>query len=222
MKIEFDEEEEKLFKDIFELYAISKEILIYAEEIGDKSFIHVIVEQRNAFDHLMRVFAFKLGVKPADTKYAIKNLKHVYRHLYRAADNVLDYLSIYFRDKVQEEMKSVSGKTLQVEFPKYYKEIKPYFEVEAPSEISELRIEKDIDKGNENDLNKYIDIVEKFKSYYVEILKIKPQLVEYEKRIRDGKKKVEIMATSHSNYYSDYRSRNRLDFNQSLNSLTQE
>jgi len=49
-----------------------------------------------------------------------------YRQLYKAADNILDCLSIYFRDMVQEEMNSVSGGTLQEIFPEYYKEIKPY------------------------------------------------------------------------------------------------
>ena len=112
-----------------------------------------------------------------------------YRHLYRAAYNLLDYLSIYFMDKVQEEMNSFSGKTLQEVFPKYYKEIKPYFEVEAPAEISNLRSEKYIGTRNENDLNKYIDIVERFKSYYGEIIKIKPNLIECEKKTRDKNKK---------------------------------
>ena len=100
--------------------------MIYAEEVGGESFSPATEELRHAFDHLMRVFAFKLGFKQADAKYAIENLMPAYRHLYRAAYNLLDYLSIYFMDKVQEEMKSFSGKTLQEIFPKYYKEIKPY------------------------------------------------------------------------------------------------
>jgi len=180
MKIEFDEKEGKLFEEIIGLYSISKDIMIYAEEVGGESFSPATEEFRHAFDHLMRVFAFKLGFKQADAKYAIENLMPAYRHLYRAAYNLLDYLSIYFRDKVQDEMKSFSGETLQEIFPDYYKEIKPYFVVEAPTEISKLRIEKDIGKRNENDLNKYTEIVERFKSYYGEIIKIKPSLIEYE------------------------------------------
>ena len=189
MQIEFDEKEGKLFEEIIELYIISKEIMIYAEEVGGESFSPATEELRHAFDHLMRVFAFKLGVKQADAKYAIENLMPAYRHLYRAAYNLLDYLSIYFRDKVKSEMKSFSGETLQEIFPKYYKEIKPYFVVEAPKVISELRIEKDIGKRNENDLNKYTEIVERFKSYYGEIIKINPSLIEYEKKTRDKNKK---------------------------------
>ncbi|RCV62746.1 hypothetical protein C5S53_17735 [Methanophagales archaeon] len=170
MQIEFDEEEEKLFKDIITQYSISKDIMIYAEDVGGESFSPATEELRHAFDHLMWVFAFKLGFKQADAKYAIENLIPAYRHLYRAAYNLLDYLSIYFRDKVQDEMKSFSGETLQEIFSKYYKEIKPYFVVKAPTEISKLRSEKDIGKRNENDLNKYIEIVERFKSYYGDLL----------------------------------------------------
>ncbi len=180
MKIEFDEKEGKLFEEIIGLYSISKDIMIYAEEVGGESFSPATEEFRHAFDHLVRVFAFKLGFKQADAKYAIENLMPAYRHLYRAAYNLLDYLSIYFRDNVQDEMKSFSGETLQEIFPEYYKEIKPYFVVEAPTEISKLRIEKDIGKRNKNDLNKYTEIVERFKSYYGEIIKIKPSLIEYE------------------------------------------
>lgn len=193
MEIEFDEKEGKLFEEIITLYSISKDIMIYAEEVGGESFSPATEELRHAFDHLMRVFAFKLGFKQADAKYAIENLMPAYRHLYREAYNLLDYLSIYFRDKVQDEMKSFSGETLQEIFPDYYKEIKPYFVVEAPTEISKLRSEKDIGKRNENDLNKYIEIVERFKSYYGEILKIKPSLIEYEKKIRDEKRKSRLL-----------------------------
>ena len=185
MKIEFDEKEGKLFEEIIGIYSISKDIMIYAEEVGGESFSPATEEFRHAFDHLMRVFAFKVGIKQADTKYAIENLMPAYRHLYRAAYNLLDYLSIYFRDKIQDEMKSFSGETLQEIFPEYYKEIKPYFVVEAPTEISKLRIEKDIGKRNENDLNEYTEIVERFKSYYGEIIKIKPSLVEYEDEKRN-------------------------------------
>jgi len=187
MKIEFDEEEEKLFEAIITLYSISKDLMIYAEELVGESFSPATEEFRHAFDHLMRVFAFKFGFKQANAKYAIENLMPAYRHLYRAAYNLLDYLSIYFMDKVQEEMNSFSGKTLQEVFPKYYKEIKPYFEVEAPAEISNLRSEKDIGKRNESDLNRYIDIVERFKTYYGGIIKIKPSLIEYEDEKRKNR-----------------------------------
>lgn len=184
MEIEFNESEGECFEDIIKIYLKSKDLMLYAEEIGDESFLPATEEFRHAFDHLMRVFAFKLGFKQADAKYAIENLMPAYRHLYRAAYNLLDYLSIYFRDNVQDEMKSFSGETLQEIFPEYYKEIKPYFVVGAPTEISKLRSEKDIGKRNENDLNKYIEIVERFKSYYDEILRIKPSLIEYEDKKR--------------------------------------
>jgi len=37
--------------------------MLYAEEIGDESFLPATEEFRHAFDHLMRVFGFKLGFK---------------------------------------------------------------------------------------------------------------------------------------------------------------
>jgi hypothetical protein len=191
MQIEFDEKEEVLFEEIFTLYPKIKELMVYVEELEDIPFSPAKEELRHAFDHLMRVFAFKLGFKSADAKYAIENLNLAYNHLYRSAFNLLDYLSIYFRDKFRDELKGFSGKTLEWIFPKYYKEIKPYFEVEAPAEISKLRSEKVIGKRNyKNDLNKYTEIVERFKSYHEEILQIKPRLVEYENETRHGRSKL--------------------------------
>lgn len=190
MKIEFDEKEGKLFEEIIALYHEIKELMIYAEEIGGESFTPATEEFRYAFDHLMRVFAFKLGFKSADADYAIENLKPAYGHLYRATCDLLDWLSIIFREKVRNELKSFSARTLQEIFPKYYQEIKPYFEFEVPKAISKLRNEKDIGNPNKiDDLNIYTVVVERLKSYHEEILKVKPSLVEYEKKEQQEKRK---------------------------------
>lgn len=192
MKIELEEQEGELFEEIITLYHEIKELMIYAEEIGGESFTPATEEFRYAFDHLMRVFAFKLDFKSVDADYVIENLKPAFSHLYRAAYNLLDYLSIVFREKVRDEMQSFSAKTLQELFPKYYQEIKPYFEVEAPKELSKLRDAKDIGEPNKDDLNKYTEIAEKMASYHEEILKIKPSLLEYENKTRDEKRKSKL------------------------------
>jgi hypothetical protein len=184
MEIEFNESEGKCFEDIIKLYLKSKELMLYAEEIGDESFLPATEEFRHAFDHLMRIFGFKLGFKSGDDDYAIKNFNPCYRHLYRAAYNLLDFLSIIFRDKVYGELKGFSGKTLVEIFPKYYHVIKPFIEIDVPEVVSKLRSEKDIGKNSQNDLDKYTEIVERFKSYYEEILRIKPSLIEYEDKKR--------------------------------------
>ena len=184
MEIEFNESEGECFEDIIKIYLKSKDLMLYAEEIGDESFLPATEEFRHAFDHLMRVFAFKLGLKSGDEDYVIKNFNPGYSHLYRAAYNLLDFLSIIFRDKVYGELKGFSGKTLVEIFPKYYHEIKPFIEIDLPEEVSKLRSEKDIGKNSQNDLDKYTEIVGRFKSYYNEILRIKPSLIEYENKKR--------------------------------------
>ena len=184
MEIEFNESEGKCFEDIIKIYLKSKDLMLYAEEIGDESFLPATEEFRHAFDHLMRVFAFKLGFKSGGEDYVIKNFNSGYSHLYRAAYNLLDFLSIIFRDKVYGELKGFSGKTLVEIFPKYYHEIKPFIEIDLPEEVSKLRSEKDIGKNSQNDLDKYTEIVERFKSYYEEILRNKPSLIEYENKKR--------------------------------------
>jgi len=189
LEIEFDEGEMKAFEEVIELYHLSKELMIYSEEIGGRRFTPVIEEFTHAFDHLMRVFAFKLGFKPTNADYALKNLERALGHLYRADYDLVDWLSILFKEKVRDELKSFSARTVQEIFPKYYQEIKPYFEIEAPKEISKLRDIRDIAKPSKSNLNEFVEIFGRLKSYYEEILEIKPSLVEYEKKERQEKRK---------------------------------
>ena len=212
MRIEFNEEEGQHFKEIVAFYLEVKKLMINAEEVADESFTPATEEFRYAFDHLMRVFAFKLDlkkldlktVKPAEDGYAIKNLKPAFSHLYRAGCDLLGWLSIIFRERVGDELKGFSAGTLHEIFPKYYHEIKPYFEVVAPKEAAKLRDEKDIAKENNKEENnkdfkeykkvvenfrEYNKVVKKLGSYYEEALKIKPSLIEYENKTKNEQRK---------------------------------
>ena len=192
MRIEFNEEEGQHFKEIVAFYLEVKKLMIDAEEVADESFTPATEEFRYAFDHLMRVFAFKLDlktVKPAEDGYAIKNLKPAFSHLYRAGCDLLGWLSIIFRERVGDELKGFSAGTLHEIFPKYYHEIKPYFEVVAPKETAKLRDEKDIAKENNKDFSEYNKVVKKLRTYYEETLKIKPSLIEYENKTKNEQRK---------------------------------
>lgn len=193
MTLDFSEEETKKLKEITALYQISKGLMLYSEEVDEekRSYLQPINEFRNAFDHLMRVFAFKFGLKEADEKYAVINLDKAFGHVYRAGYDLLDFISIALRKKIQNELESISSEALSTIFPEYYREIKPYIE-DKSSEIAKLRAGKDVGDANVKDFEKYIEIVENFKSYFDKILKIKPSLIEYDQKTEKEKKKERV------------------------------
>jgi len=179
--MEFSDAEIKKLEEITTLYATVKKWMLYAEEIHPekKTFIQPINEIKNAFDHLMRVFASKLELKSVDAAYITINLDKAFAHIYRAAYDLLDYISIYLRKKISDEINGISPEALTTIFPEYYKEINPYIE-RISSEIFDLRANRD--NPRINDLSKYNKIIERLKSHLDKILEIKPSLIYYEER----------------------------------------
>jgi hypothetical protein len=55
--------------------------------------------------------------------------------------------------------------------------------------LTKLRDKRDIAKPSKSDLNEFVEIIARLKSYYEEILEIKPSLVEYERKKRWEKRK---------------------------------
>ena len=179
--IQFSEGEAKALKEVTSLYHMVKDFVIYAEEMdsGKRTLLQPTFELKNAFDHLMRVYAYKFGLKSADIEYVDTNLHKTFGHVYRAGYDSLDWISIQFRKKLSEETSEFSSETLAKIFPKYYQEIKPDFEI-ASSKISEIRARKDIGDPNTDDLIKYAEIIKRLKNHLEEINKIKVSLIEYE------------------------------------------
>lgn len=187
--IQFSEGEAEALKDVTLLYQMVKDFVIYAEEMDSRkrALLQPTFELKNAFDHLMRVYAYKFGLKSDDIKYVDTNLQKTFGHVYRAGYDSLDWISIQFRKKLLEETSEFSSETLTKIFPKYYQEIKPDFEI-ASSEISEIRARKDIGDPNTDDLIKYANIIRRLKTHLEEIDKIKVSLVEYENEHRKREK----------------------------------
>ncbi len=70
----FDKDVQDRLQELTELYLIVKEIVIYSEENNpeNKANIQVITEFRNAFDHLMRVYAAYFEIERV---YLYSNIK---------------------------------------------------------------------------------------------------------------------------------------------------
>ena len=174
-----DEERDQLFK-MTKLYKEVKELMTYAEELDDNksTFLQPVNELRASFDHMMRVYAFKFGLKETtNSDYSIKNIDKSYGHVYRAGYDLLDYISIDLRKKIVDEISDYSPKMINNVFPKYYQEIRPEIE-NASNKVSKLRASKDVSDTNDEGFREYIKINKKLRLYYGEVILMKPSLIE--------------------------------------------
>jgi len=116
----FLDTEKENIKQITQLYGKVKELIIFCEENHEefKSNLHVVKELRDAFDHLMRVFAVKLDIKKEkDENYIQINLDKVFGHVYRAGYDTLDYATLILRDKINKEVINFSSSAIQSAIP---------------------------------------------------------------------------------------------------------
>ncbi|ODS36389.1 hypothetical protein BEH94_12075 [Candidatus Altiarchaeales archaeon WOR_SM1_SCG] len=189
----FDPEETAKVKEICELYDKTKNWMLYAEEIDHefKAFIQPVNELRHAFDHLMRLAAVKLEIRPEPGEGYVKNqLEKVLGHVFRGAFDTLDKLSITLREKITNELSPFSVYAIQAALPDYYSKIKPDIE-EITEKIAEKRANKDVSLICYAEIEEYSNLIERLKKYHKSIIKIKPSLIECEEKIKADEKRRE-------------------------------
>jgi len=183
-----DKNKQDKLKDIVEMYCVSKDMILYCEEIDEqqKSNPQHINELKMGLDHLMRVFAVDLKIKEGDDEYMEENLNSCFNHIYRAGYDALDWVSITLRANIYREIKGFSNEGIATVIPKYYEEIKPEIE-DINKKIAELRYEKDAGYKNIEGFMRYAEKVNTLRKYHADILKKKPALVEYDKKLNSEK-----------------------------------
>lgn len=177
----FDEQEAEALEKIARLYDYEKGLMIYAEELADESFIPAINEIKDAFDHLMRVFSVKFGLRDRDSIYINDNLDATFRHLYRATFDLLDFIRLLQKERLYEMVKDFSRDTLVDVFPEYYSKIVPEIE-DAMLKIPRYKSEKDIGNPNLESVKGYVEIIEGTKLHFAKVSEMMPSLVDYENR----------------------------------------
>jgi len=185
-KLVFEGEEAEYLKNIGRYYATTKELLIFGEQVDpeNRTLPQVINELRNCLDHLMRVVLFKFGLsrRDKDGDYVKTNLDKAYGHVYRAAYDALDWISLTLKGRIIDELQGFSLDTIQAVLPEYFKEIKPRFEEIITNEVTILRMEKDVAQKSEENLVKYGQVVAELKRLFNLIINKKSALVEYQTR----------------------------------------
>ena len=182
----FDKDIQDRLKELTELYTIVKEIVIYSEENDPekRADIQVINEMRNAFDHLMRLYAAYFGIEHnADSEYMKINLDKAFAHVYRAGYDALDRTTLFLRKYIANEMGDFSLETINSVFPEYYRVIRTDIE-EINEAIAKGRVRKDVGNPNFESFIDYVKLMKKLGSYYKEVLKKKSSLIEYEDKLK--------------------------------------
>ncbi len=191
----FSDTEKEHLKQITQLYGRVKELIIFCEENHEefKSNLHVVKELRDAFDHLMRVFAVKLDIKEEkDENYIYINMDKVFGHVYRAGYDTLDYATLILRDKINKEVVDFSSSAIQSAIPTYYSEIRPSVE-SITSDIIKLRSNKDVAKPSPEVFEIYFHNATKLQEILAMIRKAKPAIVEYENKRHSEKSKETVL-----------------------------
>ena len=103
-------------------------------------------------------------------------MQSAFRHIFRAGYELLDGLSIVFRERITEDLKQFTPQTIHSVFPKYLQEIKPFLVKVAP-EIADARAKKDIADPDLERFKEYASKIDKLKEYYEELMTILPSFI---------------------------------------------
>ena len=136
---------------------------------------------RNALDHVLRAISAEITPEEFEVNYSEKSLDKAYSHLYRAAYDALDWLSITLREQIFESLKPFSPRTIGKAIPDYYPTIRPTID-KINQKISEIRNSKDIATAESNleAFNEYLKNIKTLKDYYQTITNAQASLVEIE------------------------------------------
>lgn len=197
MNLAFTESETEYMLNIVKFYEVTKELLIFGEQIDteNRTLVQTINELRNCLDHIMRVVSFKFGRRePSDgNEYIRINLDKAFGHVYRAAYDTLDWVSLNLKDCVIKELQSFELETIKAVMPEYFTDLKPKLEKIITNDIVRLRAEKDIAITSEDNLVAYGQVTAELKKLVQAISSKKPSFIEYQNRLRQSQRRKLIL-----------------------------
>lgn len=177
---DLSDREEARLKELTELYAKYKHIMLYADALRGEHFAPPTNEMKDAFDHLMRIYSVKFGLRPDQNEnYVFTNIDAAYRHIYRATFEWLDYIRIVQMDYITEKLEDISSETLSAVFPDYYKDIRPEIS-RIVAEIPAYKSDKDIGSPDITIVTRYFESVKQLRSHLNRIERNIPALIKYE------------------------------------------
>jgi hypothetical protein len=181
-------------KETVELYDKTKRLLLMVEayDLGQRTLLQPVNELRNAFDHIMRSFAVRLGVSDTakkDPEYVQANLDKAYAHVYRAAYDAIDWLCVIFAERIQQELSGYSVQAIKKVLPEYYTVTKPRVMQIITQDITKLRSNKDLEPLHAKTIDAYQKLMNELSVYLGQIMEAKLGLINYETQLRRSRRR---------------------------------
>lgn len=135
------------FDEISQVHMYTKHYLLITEEISEEgvTFLQPLKEHRDAYDHLVRVFALPMKeTEGVDVeKYILDNVKKAFGHEYRAFFDTADWFTYICRRYIREELTFSAKKKKYEEVYDDFQEVKEFIN-EVPFRVAKYREEKDV------------------------------------------------------------------------------
>lgn len=149
------------------IHVLTKHYLLVAEELSEDgvAFLQPLKEHRDAYDHLMRIFAIPIRTWSDSFNceaYIVDNVKKAVGHEYRAFFDAADWLTFICRKTIRE---ALSLPSVRKEYSQNYDDFSSVqtFVNELPIVIAKFRETKDVsNKANMlTEVSSYTDTIEK-------------------------------------------------------------
>ena len=171
-----------MLEKIATLHTTIKGLILYTEEVNNRTNPQQLLEIRDSYDHVLRVVKFELEGKD-DKEYEITNLDKAIGHLCRAGYDVLDWTSLVLKQKIEKILSGHSVDNILKVIPTYYSEMRPQI-LKTSMEIAEIRGEKDVGKLKSEEFTKYLIAITKIQGYYSEITDKEASLIEIREKLK--------------------------------------
>ena len=160
--------------NICQIYFLAKHYLLLGEELSDgfDTFIQPLKEERDAFDHIARVYGHKYLARSIndEKQYCESNMRKAVQHTYRAFFDTADFFSYVCQKRIRELLSNKESTEIKAIYPKYDK-AKERLE-SIPQGIARIRENKDeseTDTELVQEVLQYKEILDELYNIYVEV-----------------------------------------------------
>ena len=167
---------QKQLDTLSDIHVKTKHYLLIAEELSLEgvAFLQPLKEHRDAYDHLMRIFALHRREElPKNFKidfYITDNLKKAYGHAYRAFFDTADWLTFICRRYIRSSLSNLKIRKKYEDAGHSFSEAKKLIN-EVPWQIAQYRENKDIsdDKKAIKEVEQYTETLDHLLQIYKDI-----------------------------------------------------